>query len=77
MSEVMGIVSVAKGNSFPSTLGLLGLVDEHDRDVVPDRVTAAASLTDEAIGVFAERPVVGRAHEDLEELLVDRHRSRC
>jgi hypothetical protein len=55
--------------------GLLGLLDEHHRDAIADRVTAAATAAREAVALLAERAVVGRADEDLEQLLIDRHPS--
>ena len=59
----------------PSVLGrgLLGLLDQHHRDPIADGITAAATPANEAVAFLAERTVVRRAHEDLEQLLIDRH----
>ena len=54
----------------------LGLVDQHDRDVVADRVAALEARVVERRLVLEveQRALVLRAREDLEQLRVERHR---
>ena len=51
--------------------GLLGLFNQHDRDPVLDRVTAAALGADQAIRLQPDRTLADGASQDLEQLLVD------
>ena len=55
---------------------LLRLIHEHHRDVVLDRVDAAARITTQARAIPHEthRRLALRAHEDFEKRRIDGHR---
>ena len=54
------------------------LVDQHDRNIVPDRVDAMAFVTLQALGILAvfKRLFAGGANQDFEQILGD-HAEHC
>jgi exonuclease VII large subunit len=52
-----------------------GLVDEHHRDVIPDRVDTVALVASEACAVVhgLHGRLAGRAHQDLEQSGINGH----
>src|SRR5207245_2554247 len=57
-------------------LEVLRLIDQHDRDIVLDRVDQAAGLADELFlrrGAVLERPLAFRADEDLQKIGRETH----
>src|SRR5579862_590027 len=77
-------IILAKSNSISSARarsvgGLGGLVDDHDGNVVANRINTAASVALESTGRVGEQTKSGltlRANEDIEKILRNRHKSR-
>src|SRR5487761_2424563 len=66
---------VASARGAASSIFNGGLIDQHDRNIIPDRIEAmtlqAAQTT--AIGLEFEVPATGGADEDLKQFRTDRH----
>src|SRR5262249_12245913 len=52
---------------------LVALFDQHNGDVVADRVAALAGRADELLALEGDGRLAGRTRKDVEQVLADRH----